>query len=307
MEPTVLALIAFAAISFGAAAISLLMRDLAAAAGQRTGSSKCRLQRLPLAEQETPRHALGEFDQWFSRLVIESGTGWSSLSGALFMILLGLLVGGPLFIWQDAPLLLALGMTLGLVVGLMLLAFWRSRRMRRFQEQLPAAMETLARAVRAGESLEQAIRLVGAKSAEPLATEFRRCGNQLELGLSVSAAMRSLVHRVRLTDVKIFTTTLTVHRRSGGNLARTLERLAAVIRDRLDHRLHMRAATGAGRMSATLIASIGPLLFVYMFFVQPEYAGGLLDNSIGQSLLTLAVFLELVGLLWVTRLLRNEW
>lgn len=309
MEPTVLALISFAAVSFGAAAIGLLLRDVAWGSAQPSKpSGPLRLQRLPLANQEnSTRSAIGEFDQWFYRLVIESNTGWSPLIGLSFLILLGLLVGGPLFIWQDAPLLLAVGMTVGIGLGLMLLLYWRSRRMRKLQEQLAPAMETLARAVRAGESLDQAIQLLGAKSAEPLALEFRRCANQLKMGLSMSAAMRSLVHRVRLTDVKIFTTTLTVHRQSGGNLAHTLDRLAAVIRDRLDHRLQMRAATGAGRMSATLIASIGPILFVYMFFVQPDYARGLLDNPIGQSLLTLAVFLELVGMLWVARLLRNEW
>lgn len=302
-----MALIGFAVISFGVAAVLLLVRDLAGAvAGGKTGS--LRLQRLPLTRrQQPPRTAVGEFDQWFCRLVSESGTGWTPLSGVSFLIMFGLLIGGPVFIWQDAPLLLALGMTVGFMIGLLLLIHTRSRRMKQMQEQLPPAMETLARAVRAGESLDQAIELVGAKSAEPLACEFRRCANQLKMGLSMPAAMRSLMDRVSLTDVKIFTTTLTVHRQSGGNLAHTLERLAAVIRERLDHRLQMRAATGAGRMSATLIASIGPVLFVYMFFVQPDYASGLLESPIGQSLLALAVFLELVGLLWVAKLLRNEW
>jgi tight adherence protein B len=122
----------------------------------------------------------------------------------------------------------------------------------------------------------------------------------------MSAVMRALVHRLQLTDIRIFTTTLTVHRQTGGNLAWTLERLAGVIRERLAYRRQMRASTAAGRMSATLIAAIGPLLFVYLFFAEPQYVSGLTQSPLGQSLLAAAVFLEIAGLLWIARMLRSD-
>ena len=106
--------------------------------------------------------------------------------------------------------------------------------------------------------------------------EFRRCARHLQMGLSVTAAMRSLVHRLPLMDVRILATTLSVHRQTGGNLALTLERMARVVRDRMVYRQQMRSVTAAGRFSAMMIATVGPLLFLYMFMFQRDYAGKLL-------------------------------
>lgn len=310
VAPEWLGLLLFAALSLGAVAVLLLIRDVAAAIAARGAAEKSaafRLSRLPLArDQASPRSFLGEFDQWFLRLVQETGYDWSPAVAVLFLMLFALVVGGALFLGTDAPAVGAIGAGIGLGAALILLMVVRGRRIRQVQEQLPAALDMLARAVRAGESLEQAIELVGAKSPEPLAAEFRRVGRQLGMGLSMTAAMRALVYRVRLIDVRIFTTTLAVHRRTGGNLASTLERLAGVIRERLTYRRQMRAATGAGRVSATMIAAAGPLLFAYLFFFQPEYVGGLLTDPIGRSLLILAVLLEVAGLIWIARLLHSE-
>lgn len=305
-----LGLILFAALSLGAVAVLLLIRDVASAIAARGAAERqpsLRLTRMPLARDEAPpKSFLGEFDQWFLRLVQEAGCEWSPVVAVLFLILFALVVGGTLFLGTNEPMVGLIGAAMGMGVGLLLLMAVRARRIRQVQEQLPAALDMLARAVRAGESLEQAIDLVGAKAPEPLATEFRRVGRQLTMGLSMTAAMRALVYRVRLIDVRIFTTTLAVHRRTGGNLASTLERLAGVIRERLAYRRQMRAATGAGRVSATMIAAAGPMLFAYLFFFQPDYVNGLLVDPIGRALLIVAVFLEVAGLAWVIRLLRSE-
>ena len=116
--------------------------------------------------------------------------------------------------------------------------------------------------------------------------------------------MRSLVQRVRLVDVRIFTTTLSVHRQTGGNVAQVLERLATVIRDRLNSRRQLKATTGTGRLSAMLIATIGPLLFVYLMIFHPEYSRVMLETTLGQTMLIAAAALELIGVLWTIRLLR---
>jgi tight adherence protein B len=309
VSPAFLGLLLFGAISLGAAAILLLVRDLAGIAGSRSSSAGAaiRLPRMPLArEEQPPRSFIGEFDQWYLRVVQESGSGWSPGVSTLFLLLGAILVGGVVFLATNNLVGGVLGGSLGVFAALGVLTIARARRMRLLQEQLPPALEMLSRAVRAGESLDQAIALVGEKSPEPLAAEFRRVAKQLGMGLSMTAAMRALVYRLRLMDVRIFTTTLAVHRRSGGNLAATLERLSAVIRERLNYRRQMRAATGAGRISAAFIAAVGPVLFVFLFTFYPDYVQGLLVDPIGRSLLVVAAFLEVIGLIWITRLLRVE-
>ncbi|MFP6614747.1 MAG: type II secretion system F family protein [Pirellulales bacterium] len=307
MSPTIIAILVFGAFCFGLAAILLVLQDMNVARQAATGQ-KIQLSQLPLDRRApAPRTVIGRFDHWFYRLIIESGVSWAPVTAILAMIFLGALVGGIVLLSSEAPVAATIGVLIGMAVALVLLMHTRGRRIRQLQEQLPPALEMLARAVRAGESLDQAVQLAGKKSPEPLAVEFRRCANQLAMGLSMECVMKALVHRVRITDMKIFTTTLTIHRQTGGNLGWTLERLAGVIRERLTYRRQMRASTAAGRMSASLIASIGPLLFIYLFFAEPDYVRGLTVSPLGQSMLMMAIFLEVVGLVWIVRMLRTDY
>lgn len=306
MAPSIIALTIFIAVAAAVATVLLLVRDVAVAITSGR-SAAFRLQRLPTAPDDEPQGGLlGRFDHWLLHLSFDAGYAWSGLTIFLFLTLVGLLVGGALFVGTEAPLAGLAGFVIGVALAIALLVVHRNRRIKQLQDQLPPALDMLARAVRAGESLDQAVHLVGDKSPEPLAVEFRRAARQLEMGLSMTAVMRALVRRVRLVDVRIFTTTLTVHRQTGGNLAWTLERLAVVIRDRLAYRRQMRVATSAGRWSAGLIAIVGPLLFAYLFFMEPQYVEGLLSDPIGQVLLMVAVFLEVVGLIWIYRMLRTD-
>src|SRR4029077_1208925 len=130
--------------------------------------------------------------------------------------------------------------------------FYINRRNERFaqiRELLPGSMELMARAVRAGETLDQAVDAAGWGTLEPLGIEWRRAARHLDLGLSVPGAMKSMTKRAPLMEMRILSTALNVQRRTGGNLPTTLERLSHVIRDRLSYQRQFRAATGASRMA----------------------------------------------------------
>jgi len=310
VNPVFVAIPAFLAITLVVVAVYLVFRDLVfggTAQGTAAGGP-VRLRQMPLARDHRPAQGVvGGFDQWFNDLVTQSGLAWTPITALLLLLLVGTFVGGFAFLWAEAPLPAILGMFGGMVLVLVWLSFIRARRIRLLQEQLPDALEMLARAVHAGESVEQAVQLVGEKGPEPLAVEFRRCANQLGLGLSLAAVMRALVYRVRLLDMRIFTATLKVHRQAGGNLVLTLERMAAVIRDRLTTRRQNTAATAASRMSALFLFFLGPMIFLYLFFGQREYFNTLLESPLGQTMLIIAAFLEVVGLVWIARMLRYQY
>jgi tight adherence protein B len=305
VELSIVVLICFAAISSIVLAVGLLVRDLAGA-GARSGETAV-LRRLPLARDERPPVGItGHIDAALERLVVESGLDWTSMAAALLFFASGLLVGGGMWLWtENVPAAVVAGL-IGMALPLPILIVHRRRRINQIHEQFPNMLDLLSRAVRAGESLDQAIAMAGQKSPEPLARELRRCARQLEMGLSMHAVMRALVFRLRLMEVRIFATTLAVHRQTGGNLALTLERMAGVLRERITYHRQIRAATAAGRFSATAIAAAGPLLFAYMFIFQYEYANRLVTLPLGQTLLAVAVTLEVLGLIWVARLLDTE-
>jgi tight adherence protein B len=225
----------------------------------------------------------------------------------LLALACGLFLGGAGFLWRNNALAAAAGFLIGVLLIVGIFVYVRSRRRSAIREQLPEAMDMLARAVRAGESIDQAVHVAGKTLAEPLATEFRRCDRQLQMGLSLDGAVRGMTRRAPVMEMRIMATTVTVQRRTGGSLPTALEHLARVFRDRLSYHRQFRAATAQGRGSVIVIAIAGLVAATYLFVWQPEYMQGLLQEPIGQALLAIAVVLQILGLAWVFWLLRSNY
>jgi tight adherence protein B len=307
VDITTISLLCFFAILLGVGAVIMVYRDLAIPADATIGGGTRRLRRVPDVFDETQASSLvGRFDQAFYRLVLESGYDGNPSSVYLMIVAISLAIGGTIWIVTDQPILGFVGVVFTGIVSSLVVVLRRERRRRQVLTQLPHAIDTLARAVHAGESLEQAIMLVGEVMKAPLGGEFVRCSDQLRMGRSMAAAMRALANRNRLVEMRVLASTLTVHRATGGNVSRTLERLAGTVRDRIDSRRQMRATTGAGRASAILIAALGPLAYLAILMLQPDHVGVLLEDSLGRIMLGAAVVLEIVGIIWVALLLRTE-
>lgn len=305
METQLISLVSFAGIASACGAVLLGARDVLR---RRETVQPEVVRRLPRRSRETDQSSLtGRFDHWFERTLYLSGWPLNPQAAMLLHVLVAVLLGGSVFVLTENPLLTGIAAIAGFMAVLLWMIVSQRRRVAKFSEQLPGALDLLARAVRAGESLDQAIDLVGRSSHEPLATEFRRCSGQLQMGLSLAATMEGLTDRFDLIDVRILANTLATHRDIGGNLAETLERLAEVIRDRRAFRRQLKSVTGAGRFTALFIATLGPLLFGYMFIFQPDYGRKLLEDPLGRTLLTYAVISQLVGLFWVMRLLKSDY
>lgn len=264
------------------------------------------LRRVPTVHDEEPATTLtGKLDQGFEHLVFESGFDVSPVTAFLMLIACGLLAGGAVFAYQDNAMFAVMMGAVGMLFPLALMMVLRTRRMREMREGMPYVVDLLSRAVRAGESVDQAIALVGSESKGVIGREFTRCARQLDMGLSLSTVMQSLSRRVRLTELRMLATTLMVHRQAGGNLPLALDRMAGVVRDRLNAVRQMRATTGAGRSSTMLIAVISPLAYIFCFLYFPDHVRPLMEDPMGRMLLMVAICLEFAGILWVMSLMKQ--
>lgn len=304
-------LIAFGSVALIALAAALVLRDLLfpqkATAGAVTSSGERRLRRLPTVFDQAPAKTLtGRIDQGFDRLVLETGYDFSPGVGFMLIVCSVLLLGGGLWLYLDEPLAGVAGGLLGVIFPLGLMAYRRNRRLNEVREQLPHVLDMLARTTRAGQSVEQAVQLVGQESEGVLADEFRRCSQQLEMGRSFEKVFKSLAARLRLVEMRILATTLIVQRQTGGRLSETLERMASVVRDRLNARRQIKASTGAGRTSTLVISAIGPIAFLGLFTLHRPHIQYMIDDPTGKLLLWTALILEVLGLLWVYMLLKRE-
>lgn len=305
MSPNTISLILFLVISLATAAVAMLIRDMFVSR-EAPEEDEDEQQTIPLLPNavEAPRGPLARFDHWFGRVIAESGVRLSAPAAFLLSVGAGLVLAAGLFLWREDVIIGVAAMLIGFAAVQIFFFYQRSRRHQLMLRQLPPAMELMARSMRAGQSLDQAISLAGDMSEEPIATEFRRCARQLELGLSLEAAVRAVADRVPMPETRIFASTLVVQRRAGGSLPRALLRLAQAFRDRLQFQLRFRAATATARGSAFVITFLALGAASYMAVAQPEMSRNFIETPQGMALLATGLILLIVGLFWVSRILK---
>ena len=206
MHPSLITLAVFAAIASVCAGVLFGIQRLFQLRRGRSDSELQReLRKLPKLRDDTDgAGSVEKFDAWFERTLYMSGLNMTPTEGALLVVLVALSGGGAAFLATDSAVLTMLAAVLfGLIVFGMLVGAGR-RRLDKFESQFPTALDLLARAVRAGESFDQSLALVGEAAAEPVGIELRRCARQIELGLPVPVCMQGLAQRVGAMDVRIF-------------------------------------------------------------------------------------------------------
>ncbi len=224
-----------------------------------------------------------------------------------WMVFASTILASVLFLIRPEWWIGLIGIVLGASFVWVVLLFYRYRHRLKLQDQLPDTVFLIARSLRAGLSLEQALTLVGNQGVEPLATEFRKANDQIQLGLTIPLAMEIMSKRLQVPDFNAFVSTINLYSATGGNLPLLLDRLAASMRDQNQFRAFFRSATALGRISSLFIAGAGPLFFFGYALFDPEFTNFYLGSQVGITILVMAVILESIGLFWLWSIIRIEY
>ncbi len=211
---------------------------------------------------------------------------------------LALLLAVFAIVWYGFPAARSLALPAGLAAGsLPLLYVLRKRRLRlrKFEEQFPESLEFVARSMRAGHAFSVSLEMLHKEFQEPLAGEFRRTFDEHNLGMPLDTALQKLAKRVPLMDVQFFVSAVLLQKRTGGNLAELLDKLAYVIRERFKLRGRIRAVSAHGRMTGTALTMIPLVVAGMMFWVNREYVRFFFIDDTGRLMMGAAVGLQLVG------------
>jgi tight adherence protein B len=175
-------------------------------------------------------------------------------------------------------------------------------------EQLPEALDMMARSLRAGHALSSAFQLVATEMPEPISVEFARAFEEQRLGMPLERAVREMGARAPSNgDLKIFAVSTVIQKETGGNLAEILDGIATTVRERYRFFGKLRALTAEVRISAWLVALIPVALGIFMVLSQPGYMVRLVDNPMGQVILATGVGAWLLGTIWFERLTRFDY
>ena len=237
-----------------------------------------------------------------SDLVAQSG--YKATPSDLVLIILAFGVVGGAAGWLRTGTFLW-GLLAGVGVGslpIVYLLYRRRRRLNKFQTQFPDALDTVTRAIRAGNALSGAIRVVAEDMPDPVGEEFRRVDEEIRLGMDPGEALFRLQKRVPVEDMSFFCTAIKIQRGVGGNLAEVLDRLAEVIRERFKILSYARVLSAQHRWAA-ICTGLSPAIFAIIFeLMHPGYFNALQTNPIGPWLVGAGLILEAIGFFMVWRI-----
>jgi tight adherence protein B len=259
-----------------------------------------------LEANKPPTDWLGRLDRSFNTMIERTGLKMTANEALSLMTLAGAVLAALLYFWKEELWFIILGLVVGCTIPLAIFLFLQRRWRRKLQDQMPDAFFLLARSLRAGLSLEQALDLVGEHGPQPLAKEFQRCAQQCKLGLAVATALQLTANRIQLTDFNVFVSVITLQATTGGNLPFLLDRVAITTRDRNQLRSQIRAATALGRITGTVLAAATPTLLLGYLLWQPDHVETFFHSAPGLSALAVAMTLEVIGVIWIYFLLRVE-
>lgn len=174
--------------------------------------------------------------------------------------------------------------------------FWRrKRRLTLFAKQLPDALELMASALRAGNTLQTAMQVIVDEMMAPISTEFESASEAIKLGIPVEQALQELADRMPNPDLQFFATAVAMQRQSGGNLSEILEKISWLVRERFYIQGQVMALTGEGRMSGWVLMALPVILFFIVYALNPGYVMLLFTEKLGQQMLAGAVVMQVLG------------
>ena len=185
-------------------------------------------------------------------------------------------------------------------------SYRRTKRFQKFEELFPEAIDTLARAVRAGHAFTTALELIANELSEPVASEFRKLFEEQKFGLPVRDALMNLAERMPLVDVKFFVTAVMLQRETGGNLAEILDNLSYVIRERFKIMRQVRVYTAQGRLTMLLLMGLPPVIVVTMLMTSPAFIRPLFADPIGHVLVVAGIVLQTFGYFVIRKIIQIQ-
>lgn len=258
---------------------------------------------------------LSALEKW-----LESLPGMASLnlmieqSGRLFpayrvvLICLGLAVLTAFLTWQLSHHSIAT-LVLPLIAGwlpILKLKKERQKRLDKFEEQLPEALNMMSRALRAGYPFTESMAYIAKEMEAPIAQEFGITFDEINYGGDVKTSFNYMLARVPSLSLMAMMTSVLIQRETGGNLAEVLDKISSVLRGRFRFQRRVKTLSAEGRISAWVLALIPFVMFVLISFLKPDYFTPMFADPIGKNLIILGLVLLVVGSFWIRKMIRIE-
>jgi tight adherence protein B len=322
IDPIILAIIALVAISAGAVSYGVLFSRLEnekkaqnrfdRVKSAETDRVKIKASRDRLAEmtkrRKSVQDSLKELEKKQAEVnkkkaatlkakITQAGLGFTEMQFYLGSLALGL-VAGAAAVLAGLPLFVALGMAFVAGVGIprFLVNFVLKRRLKKFLDELPNALDVMVRSIKSGLPLNDALRLIANEAKDPVKTEFRRVVESQQMGFSVPDSIARMYLTVPLSEVNFFAIVIQIQAQAGGNLSEALGNLSRVIRDRKKMKAKIQALSMEAKASAVIIGALPFIVAFLVYLTSPEYMMILFTDPRGHLIMGISAVWMSIGI-----------
>ena len=183
----------------------------------------------------------------------------------------------------------------------------RNRRMIKFEEQFPEAIDLLARALRAGHALTTGLSMVADEMGDPVGPEFRQLFDQQNFGMPMPDAMKEFADRIPILDARFFVTAVLTQREAGGNLSEVLDNLSSIIRDRFRVKRQVRVISAHGRITGWILSALPVSLGLFFAISSPETYRKFYTDPLGIQMIVGALVLQIIGVFIIRKIVTIEY
>ncbi len=208
--------------------------------------------------------------------------------------------GGPIYGLPGAALVFGVGFPRWIV------SFLRSRRMKKFLDEFPNAIDIIVRAVKSGLPLNDGLRLIANEAKEPVKSEFQRIIDQQQIGLSVPEAAGKMYETVPCPEANFFGIVIQIQSQAGGNLSEALGNLSRVLRDRKKMKAKVAALSMEAKASAAIIGALPFIVTLLVYLSSPDYIMLLFTTSTGHMLLGIGLTWMSIGIMVMKKMINFD-
>jgi tight adherence protein B len=194
----------------------------------------------------------------------------------------------------------------GFFLPMLLVKYYRKRRIKKFNVQLVDALQAMANAFKAGLTFPQAIEHVAREALPPLSQEFGLFVKEVKLGVPLEEGLINMGKRVGSDDLELVVVSTNISRQLGGNMAEMFETISMVIRERFRLEGKIDALTSQGKLQGWIVASMPAILGMVLNSMRPDLMEPMMDHMFGYVLVTVIAIMEILGILIIRRIVNID-
>lgn len=216
----------------------------------------------------------------------------------IFSFIFGIFMFGLAF-FVGVPILVSVGICFVATLGLprFIVGYVLKRRMKRFIEEFPNALDVMVRSIKSGLPLNDSLKLIANEAQEPVKSEFRKVVDSQQLGLSVPESVARMYQSISLSEVNFFAIVIAIQAQAGGNLSEALGNLSRVLRDRKKMKAKVGALSMEAKASAVIIGALPFIVSFLVYMTSPAYMMILFTDPRGHLIMGASAVWMTIGIL----------